>query len=201
MNDADGLVDLLLRVDPRWIELPLHTPGDLDAWATAEVASAAALRGRVEEPSVLVLCEQVYLAVVEQLRARTPVPAAAFALVSDQDLLPVTVVELTSHPLDGAGFDAFVDALVVDASERFDGPLVDEVVTALGVAARVEQLRVVSETTGDGQEVQTSVVYAWPVSSGRSALTLSAWFDSPVDAELNRAVLEDLAVSLHPRLR
>lgn len=200
MSADDTRVHLQVRLDPRWLELPVRGDQDLDAWATEVVDSALSLRGRVERPAVHTLYEQTYAAIVEQLRGRAagdvPVPAAAFALIADDDLLPLTVVELTTHALGGSSFDAFVDSLVVAPAERFAEPEVVEVATDLGPAVRLQQLRIVEEGEGQEPAVQTSVVYAWPGPTEPFATTLSAWFGSPVDAETSRSVLQELAASL-----
>jgi hypothetical protein len=48
-----------------------------------------------------------------------------------------------------------------------------------------------------GQDVQTSVVYVWPVpGAGSTALVMGAYFASAVDAELCEQALDELAASL-----
>jgi hypothetical protein len=72
---------------------------------------------------------------------------------------------------------------------------VTELSSAAGDAVRVQQLRLVEEQDGE-PSVQTSVVYVWPGPEPDTALTLTAWFDSPVEAELSREILDALAASV-----
>ena len=200
MSTGDLRFDLQVRLDPRWVELPVGDDGDLDNWAASTVHDALVLRGRTETPAVRTLLVQAWAALVEQLRARPeaglPVPSGAYALLSDEDLLPLTVAELTGHPLATGSFDAFVDALVVARSERFAEPELTEVTTGLGTAVRLQQLRVIEGMADEDATVETSVVYAWPGPGQTCAFTLSAWFGSPVDAEVCRPVLDQLAASV-----
>ena len=156
------------------------------------------MRGVVEEDAVRHLYVQTYAALAEQLRggADGDVPAAAFALVGDADLLPVTVVQLAFHPLDGLSTDAFIDGIVVDAAQRFAEPELVELTSGSGQITRLQQLRIVDEGEGLDPTVQTSVVHVCPGPTDGVVTTLSAWFPSPVDAQTSRAVLDELAKSL-----
>lgn len=199
---AAGVAGFSVQLDDRWIELPVRVPGDPGDWAQRAVDDALAVRGRTEPPAVRHLYVQTYAAVVEQLRGRADVPGsqlgAAWALVADADLLPVTVVEAALHLLDeGQHLDAFVEQLVVAPQARFAAPDVTELQTTAGPATRVQQLRVVDGSDPAAEQtVQTSVVHVWPGPESGTALTLTAWFDSPVEAELSRAVLDELAASV-----
>lgn len=198
-----GAAPVLLEVqlDPRWIELPVQQPVEAGEWAAGAVAEALAVRRVVEEPRVERHIVHTYAALLDQLRARASQDGielvGAYALVSPEDLLPLTVAELAVHRLEpGHSVDRFVDALVVAPSQRFSEPDVHEVATAFGTAVRVQQLRVVDEGEGRAPSVQTSVVYVWPGPAEHLVTTMSAWYGSPVDAETSRPVLEELAVSL-----
>lgn len=191
-----------VQLDPRWIELPVRSGADSGDWAAGAVDRALAARERTERPGVRQLYVQTYAALVDQLRERADRPGsqlgAAWALVADADLLPVTVVEAALHLIDGErGLDGFVDQLVVAPGERFAAPDVTELETPAGPAVRVQQLRLVGpREPEDEQAVQTSLVYVWQGPEADTALTLTAWFDSPVEAELSRGVLDELAGSL-----
>lgn len=192
---------LHVALDGRWIELPVQGGQDPGDWAAEAVAEALALRGLVERPQVVELYTQTYAAVLEQLRERAEqdgaVVTAAFALVGDDDLLPVTVAELVVARLEpGQGVDAFVDALVVAPAERFGEPEVDEVPTASGPAVRLRQLRIVPGAPGDEPSVQTSVVHVWPGPAEHLATMLTSWFGSPVDAETCGEALGEVVASL-----
>lgn len=196
------MIDLEVLVDPRWIELPVQQRQESGEWAAGAVADALAVRRVVEEPRVQHLMVQTYAAVLDSLRDRGGQDGlelvGAYALVSPEDMLPVTVAELAVHRLEpGQTLDGFVDALVVDPSRRFSPPDVRELDTAFGTAVRVQQLRVVEQDRA--ATVHTSVVHVWPGPLEHLVTTLSAWFDSPVDAETSRGVLEELAVSLRRR--
>lgn len=200
---AAGAAGFSVQLDDRWIELPVRVPGDPGDWAQRAVDDALALRGRAEPPGVVHLYVQTYAALVEQLRGREDLPGselgAAWALVADADLLPVTVVEAALHLLeDGQSLDAFVEQVVVAPQARFAAPDVTELHTSAGTALRVQQLRIVDDGPDPGAEqtVQTSVVLVWPGPEPATALTLTAWFDSPVEAELSRSVLDELAASV-----
>lgn len=198
------MIDLEVLVDPRWVELPVQQCQEAGEWAEAAVAEALALRRVVEEPRIERLMVQTYAATLDALRDRAPQDGlqlvGAYALVSPEDMLPVTVAELAVHRLEsGQTADHFVDALVVEPSQRFAAPDVRELATAFGTAVRVQQLRVVDEGQDAPPSVQTSVVHVWPGPMDHLVTTLSAWFGSPVDAETSRTVLEELAVSLRRR--
>lgn len=189
-----------VALDNRWIELPVRDSVDSGEWAARAVEQALAERRLTEPAGVRHLYVQTYAALVDQLRARADVPGAqvgaAWALVADADLLPVTVVEAALHLLDEGGtLDAFVEQAIAAPQDRFAAPDVTELGTAAGTAVRVQQLRVVHEPAGE-PTVQTSVVHVWPGPAPDTALTLTAWFDSPVEAELSRDVLDALAASL-----
>jgi hypothetical protein len=189
-----------VALDSRWIELPVRDAVDSGDWAAGAVDEALALRGLAEPAGVRHLYVQTYAALVDQLRARADVPGsqlgAAWALVADADLLPVTVVEATLHLLDeGSSLDRFVERAIAAPQQRFAHPDVTELSTAAGDAIRVQQLRVVDEA-GDDPTVQTSVMHVWRGPEPDTVLTLTAWFDSPVEAELSRERLDALAASL-----
>lgn len=191
---------LSVALDPRWIELPVRDAVDSGEWAARAVDEALALRGLDEPRGVRHLYVQTYAALVDALRARADVPGsqigAAWALVADADLLPLTVVEAALHLLDeGDTLDGFVEQAVAAPADRFAPADVSELSTAAGTALRVQQLRVVDEP-GTDPTVQTSVAMVWPGPEADTALTLTAWFDSPMEAELSREVLDALAASL-----
>lgn len=191
---------LSVALDTRWIELPVREAVDSGEWAARAVDEALALRELREPAGVRHLYVQTYAALVDALRARTDVPGsqvgAAWALVAEADLLPVTVVEAALHLLeDGSTLDGFVEQAIAAPQDRFAPPDVTELSTAAGDALRVQQLRVVDEG-GAEPTVQTSVVHVWPGPEPDTALTLTAWFDSPVEAELSRELLDALAASL-----
>lgn len=203
MTSPADPVRLQVLLDPRWIELPLHEPVEAGEWAAAAVADALAVRGIVEDPRAVHLFTQTYAAMLDSLRDRAAGLdddvhlAGAYALVGQDSLLPDTVAELAYLPLDGgAGFDSFVDSVVVPAAHRFGEPDVTELATEFGTAARVQQLRIVDEGEGREPSLQTSMVYLWPGLVPGRAVALSAWFGSPVDAESTRPVVDQLATSL-----
>jgi hypothetical protein len=189
-----------VALDSRWIELPVRNTVDSGEWATRAVDEALALRALVEPEAVRQLYVQTYAALVDQLRARADAPGsqvgAAWALLAEGDLLPVTVVEAALHLLDeGSSLDRLVEQAIAAPQQRFAPPDVSELSTAAGDAIRVQQLRVVDEA-GDDPTVQTSVMHVWPGPEPGTVLTLTAWFDSPVEAELSREPLDALAASL-----
>lgn len=195
---------LSVTLDPRWIELPIRDDADTGAWAAAAVDAALALRELREPAAVRHLYVQTYAALVDRLRERADAPGtqigAAWALVADADLLPITVVEAALHLVDeGLSLDGFVEQVVVAPQSRFAPPDVTELSTDAGTAIRVQQLRIVDEAEAE-PTVQTSVVHVWPGPEPDTALTLTAWFDSPVEAELSRTVLDALAASLRLEL-
>lgn len=197
----NGPVLVQVALDARWIELPVQGQQDPGDWASAAVAEALALRGLTETPQVVELYAQSYAAVLEQLRERAEqdgaVVTAAFALVGDGDLLPVTVAELVVARLEpGQGLDDFVDGLVVGPTERFGEPEVDEVATASGPAVRLRQLRIVPGAAGADPSVQTSVVHVWPGPAEHLATMLTSWFSSPVEAEISGEALGEVVASL-----
>lgn len=200
--DNDGPVVLEVEVDPRWLELPVRSAVETDAWALGAIQEALALRGATENAAVRHLYVQTYAAVVEDLRERAVQHGlvGAYALIGDEDLLPVTVAELAVHSREEAlSIDAAVNSLVVAPSQRFSEPEVVEVRTDFGPAVRLQQLRIVDEGAGQDPTVQTSVVHVWLGPTDHHMTTLSSWFGSPVDAETSREVLQALAVSLRRR--
>lgn len=189
-----------MSLDNRWIELPLRSKEDSGEWAARAVGAALEMRERTESAAVRHLYVQTYAALVDRLRERADAPrsqlGAAWALVADADLLPVTVVEAALHLVDeGLGLNGFVEQVIVAPQSRFSAPDVTVLDTAAGGAIRVQQLRVIAEPHAD-ESVQTSVVHIWPGPAADTALTLTAWFDSPVEAELSREILDGLASSL-----
>jgi hypothetical protein len=189
-----------VSLTPRWIELPVREDVDSGTWASGAVETELGHRELVESAAVRHLYVQSYAALVDQLRARADGPGwqigAAWALVADADLLPVTVVEAALHLMeDGCSLDGFVEQAIAAPQSRFAPPDVTELSSAAGDAVRVQQLRLVEEQDGE-PSVQTSVVYVWPGPEPDTALTLTAWFDSPVEAELSREILDALAASV-----
>lgn len=178
------------------MELPIRTADrSVDDWAAGAVHRALEDRGAQVPPTERQVYVQTYATLLERLRERADGPGyqlgAAWALIADTDLLPVTVVEAALHLLqDGWSFNRFVDDLVAFPEERFAEPDLREAASGLGMGVRLQQLRIV------GDEVQTSVVYAWPGPDDDMAVTLTAWYASPVDAELARDVVDQLAASL-----
>lgn len=197
---AGASAALSVALNQRWVELPVREAVASGEWAARVVDELLALRGLREPAAVRHLYVQTWAALVDQLRGRADVPGsqvgAAWGLVADADLLPVTVVEAALHLLDEGGtLDGFVEQAIAAPQDRFAPPDVSELSTAAGTAVRVQQLRVVEER-GAGSTVQTSVVHVWPGPDPDTALTFTAWFDSPVEAELSREVVDALAASL-----
>lgn len=186
---------LSVQLDSAWLELPVRAQQDSGDWAVEAVDRALEERGQVAPASVRHLYVQAYAVLVDRLRERADAPGyqlgAAWALLADADLLPVTVVEAAAHLVeDGRGVDGFVEALVVAPHERFAPPDVQELATGSGPAVRLQQLRLVDD------EVHTSVVYVWPGPADDVVVTLTAWYSSPVEAELSRERVDALAASL-----
>lgn len=196
---------LSVQLDSRWIELPVRLAVDAGQWAAAAVDEALGARELTERSAVRHLYVQTYAALLDQLRGRADAPGsqlgAAWALVADADLLPVVVVEATLHLLEeGVSLYGFVERLVAAPADRFAPPDVTELETAAGTAVRVQQLRVVEEGAAEAT-VQSSVVHIWPGPEPDTVLMLTAWFDSPVEAELSREPLDALAASLRQEVR
>lgn len=192
-------VRLTVEVDPRWVELPVQDDTDALAWAGGAVQEALRLRGLREPAPVVEVYTGTWAALAEQVRGRAvqdgAVVVGAYGLLGEVDLLPVTVAELAVVRWE-EGLDRFVDGLVVPADQRFAPPDVQEVATASGPAVRLQQLRVVEEGPERDASVQTSVVHVWPGPEEHLVTVLTAWYDSPVDAEVTSGVLGGLAASL-----
>lgn len=189
-------------LDPRWIELPVLEHAEAGEWAAEAVAEALAIRGiDDEDPQVLNLFVQTYAVMLDNIRERAAALegirlVGAYALVGQDSLLADTVAELAYLSVEVDRFEDFVDSFVVPADQRFSEPDVSELNTAFGTAVRLQQLRIVDEGEGREPSLQTSVVYLWPGSTAGWAVALTAWFDSPVDAETTRQVVDQLAASL-----
>lgn len=201
-GDAGADTTLLVRLDERWIDLPVREDGDPGDWATGVVAEALRFRALREPPAVVELYVQSYALLVERLRARrdgdgasaAEYLAAAYALVSQDDLLPVVAAELwaAGTPLD---VERIVDGLVVARGQRFGEPVVTELESPAGRAVRLKQYIVVPDATGQ-DVVETSVAYIWPGPLEGTSVLLTAWFGSVIDGELYEPVLDELAGSL-----
>lgn len=200
MTMAAGDPAMVVRLDQRWVELPVREDGDPGDWAARAVTDALRVRNRVEPPAILELYVQSYALLLERLRARrdgeAEYLAAAYALVSqdEDDLLPVTAAELwaAGTPLDR---DRIVDGLVVGRGERFGEPVVSELAAPAGTALRLQQYVIVPDR--DGQDlVETSVAFVWAGPVDGTSVLLTAWFASVVDGELYASVLDELASSL-----
>ena len=189
---------MVVQLDHRWLEVPFSEDVDPGDWAAAVVSEGLRGRGLVEPEPVVQLYVQSYALLVERLRARAEEEdgqlAAAYALLSQDDLLPVSVTELwvfsAAMPL-----DAVVDGVVVDRGERFGEPVVTEIQAPAGNGMRVQQYRV--SPGEDGQQlVETSVVHVWAGPVPDTTVFLSTWFASFVDGELYEPALEAVASSL-----
>ncbi|HEU0102132.1 MAG TPA: hypothetical protein VFR07_07390 [Mycobacteriales bacterium] len=193
---------MVVQLDHRWLEVPFSEEVDPGDWAATVVSEGLRGRGLVEPEPVVQLYVQSYALLVERLRARAEEEdgqlAAAYALLSQDDLLPVSVTELwvfsAAMPL-----DAVVDGVVVDRGERFGEPVVTEIQAPAGNGMRVQQYMVSPGPAGvgpDQQVVETLVVHVWSGPVPDTTVFLSTWFASFVDSELYEPALEAVASSL-----
>lgn len=190
---------VVVELDDRWIALPVRADDDAGDWASDAVAQALQRRGWREPAAVTELYVQSYALLLERLRQRRDGDgdflAAAYALVSQDDLLPVTAAELW-----GAGtelnIEQLADGLVLDRGERFGDPVIDELTSPAGDAIRLKQYVIVGVAGCVEQSVQISVVYLWPGPVSGTTVLLTAWFPSVADGELYESDLEALASSL-----
>ena len=193
-------VDMVVRLDGRWVELPVENQEDSGEWAAAAVAEGLAARSQDASTAVVALYTQAWAAVLDNLRERADGGdsrlVTAYGLVPGDEMLPVTVVELHATALDDArGVDGFVEDLVAPEEMRFGPPDVSEVSSPAGDAARLRQLLVVTDRDG-GQTVATSLTYVWAGPDEGTAVLMTAYFASPMDAELNTALVDEVASSL-----
>ena len=188
-----------VQLDGHWVEMPVHSDEDPGDWAAALVDGALRARGLLEPEAIVGLYVQSWALLVENLRGRPGSSAgehlaAAYALVSQEDLLAVSVTELwvfsAAMPL-----DVVVDGVVVDRGERFGEPVISDIEAPAGSGVRVQQY-VVSPGADGSELVQTSVVHVWQGPVPGTTVFLSTWFGSFVDGELYEPVLEALASSL-----
>lgn len=199
----DGEVAVSVQLDSRWVELPVRGGGEPGEWAARAVDELLRARDRALPRQERVVHEQTWAALLESLRARVDGGdvqlGAAYALLSDEDLLPVVVAEMAAVALT-TSIDGLVDSLVLPAERRFGEPAVETVATAAGDAVRLEQMVVVHRFDEAGADedpaVETSRFWVWPGPVEGTALVLSAWFSSPVDAELSGPLLDELAASV-----
>jgi hypothetical protein len=192
--------------DARWVQVPHPLVGDAGVWAAEVVQEGLRVRGVTEDEAVRMLYTQSLAGVAETISGRERPGAelvGAYLLVPGDDLVPVTAAELEVVACDPAlGVDGFAEGLVLPADQRFGDPGTDTIQTRNGEAVRIEQLAIREATAAaaaDGdqdQTVATLVAYVWPGPVAGSVVLLHAYFGSPVDAELCREPLDDLAGSL-----
>lgn len=193
---------VVVRLDERWVDVPVREDGDPGDWAAQAVAEGLRRRKLQEPPAIVALYVQSYALMVERLRARrdgdsasaAEYLAAAYALVSQDDLLPVAAAELwaAGTPLD---VERIVDGLVVARGQRFGDPVVTELESPAGTAIRLKQYVIVPDSSGQ-DVVETSVAYVWAGPLDGTSVLLTAWFNSVIDGELYEPVLDELAASL-----
>jgi hypothetical protein len=193
-------IDMVVRLDGRWVQLPVEDHQDSGEWAAAAVTEGLAARSQDPTPAVVALYTQAWAAVLDNLRDRADdgdsLLVTAYGLVPGDEMLPVTIVELHTTALDDTrGVDGFVEDLVAPEEMRFGPPDVSEVTSPAGDAARLRQLLVVSDQNG-GQTVATSLTYVWVGPEEGTAVLMAAYFASPMDAELNTALVDEVASSL-----
>jgi hypothetical protein len=198
-------VDLVVRLDAGWIELPVTSDQDSGDWAKEAVAQGLKVRGVEVSGATRSLYTQAWAAVLDNLRTRADAGdsmiVSAYGLVPGTDLLPVTIVEAHVAVLtDGRGVDGLVEDLVAPEESRFGPPDVSTSDSPAGQAVRLKQLLVVEGSSGtdgqNGQVVHTSLAHIWPGPEEGTAILMTAYFDSPMDAELCLHEVDALAGSL-----
>jgi hypothetical protein len=195
--------DVRVRLDARWIEIPLDGT-DPRRWARRAVADGLAVRQRTEKPAVVAVLEQAYADLATNAREHASSASgelvAAFVLAPRTDMTPVTVAKLdTAVCLPGTTLERAAEESVLPAEARFGDPVVSDVETSNGPSIRVVQLAVVPMPAPDGgveQQVHTMVVYVWLGAEPGTLLLLHAWYPSSVEAELAAETLEELARSV-----
>lgn len=196
--------EVSVGLDARWIVLPVRGEQESTAWAQDAVDQALAVREVAVSGAARQLYVHTYVRLLESMRVRRFEPdremAGAFALVSTEDLLPASVAEIWAVPMSEGSHEDLLEALVVPAGDRFGDPIVTEVETGAGTALRLKQLLVLHGADG-GSWVETSVLHLWPGPTPASALLLSTYFGSAVDAEVYAEVYDELARSVEFAVR
>jgi hypothetical protein len=110
-----------VSLTPRWIELPVREDRRQRHVGVRGGRDGARAPGAGRERCGPAPLRPELRALVDQLRARADGPGwqigAAWALVADADLLPVTVVEAALHLMeDGCSLDGFVEQAIAAPS-------------------------------------------------------------------------------------
>ena len=192
--------DVAVRLDARWLELPVQQQVDVSQWAEQLVSDAAAAREVEPSTDRRRVYEQTYAALLESTCAPTDDSQqllAAYCLVPGEELLYTATAQLTAVSLaTGMTQEDVVSELVVPEGERYGPPVVDELDTGFGTCTRVRQLLLAEPGGDDESGVWTSLAYAWPTEDDGIYLLLTASFASPVDAAVHEADVDALAQSL-----
>ena len=200
-------LNVSIRLDPRWVEIPVRDETDLRSWARRAVDDGLRVRNRKESREVRRVLAEGFHEMAESARrlafSEDAETMAAYILAPGEDCVPVSVVKLhviRAEP--DATLERIADDVIMPAEARFGEPIVAEMETDGGHAIKVKQfpIVVVSEPDDAGQQVYTLFAYLWLGPTPDMFVGLQAWFASPVEAELAEEALDQLASSINVRL-
>jgi hypothetical protein len=195
-----------VRLDPRWIEIPVRDESDLHAWARRAVQDGLRIRRRKEPREIRRILVAGFVEMAEGARRRAfsedAETMAAYILAPGEDCVPVSVVKLhVLRPEPGTTLERAADDVIMPAEARFGDPIVTDMETAGGQAIKVKQFPIIGVSeSDDGQQVYTLFAYLWVGPTPDMFVGLQAWFASPVEAELAEEALDQLATSVNVRL-
>lgn len=200
-------LNVSIRLDPRWIEIPVRDDSDLRSWSRRAVDDALRLRRRKESREARRILTEGFAEMAESARRLAFSPdaetMAAYILVPREDCAPVSVVKLHAiRPEPGTTLERAAEDVIMPEDARFGDPVVTELETANGPAIKVKQfpIVVVSEPDDGPEQVYTLFAYLWLGPSPDVVVAVQAWFGSPVEAELAEEALDQLASSVRVRL-
>ena len=201
-------LDVSIRLDPRWIDIPVRDDSDLWTWASAAVEDGLRIRGLSEPPHIKRAFIQGFIELAQKARQYAVgmggETMAAYILAPRQDMLPVTTVKLESAlRVPDTTLERAAEEVVLPEAARFGDPILQEMETANGPAVKLKQFAIVDDDSQDGseQQVHTVLVYLWLGPTPDLLVFVRAWFASPVEAELAEEALDELASSISVRLR
>ena len=200
-------LNVSIRLDPRWIEIPVRDESDLQSWARRAVDDGLRIRRRNEPREIRRVLVAGFVEMAEGARrlaySEDAETMAAYILAPGEDCVPVSVVKLhVLHPDPGTTLERAADDVILPAEARFGDPIVAEMETAGGQAIKVKQFPIVGVSEPDDmqQQVYTLFAYLWVGPTPDMFVGVQAWFASPVEAELAEEALDQLATSLNVRL-
>ena len=200
-------LNVSIRLDPRWVEIPVRDDSDLQAWSRRTVDDGLRVRNRKESREVRSVLAAGFREMAESARrlafSEDAETMAAYILAPGADCLPVSVVKLhviRAEP--DATLERIADDVIMPADARFGDPVVTDMETANGPAIKVKQFPIVvmSEPDDAEQQVYTLFAYLWIGPTPDIFVGVQAWFASPVEAELAEEALDQLASSINVRL-